>query len=106
MKKLFLILACIVVLVPGILSAQDTLSRKELRKQEANFLLQERPWTIEVPLWIPGYAGSFAYGDIDIEGEDGVNPEHPIEPPEGIGGILSRLFSDDWYLKFFFLTEN
>jgi hypothetical protein len=87
------------------MDAQDTLSRKEIRKQQANFLLQERPWTIEVPLWIPGYAGSFAYGDVDIEGEDGVDPEHPIEPPDGIGGIFSRLFSDDWYLKFFFLTK-
>jgi hypothetical protein len=87
------------------MNAQDTLSRKEIRKEQANFLLQDRPWTIEIPLWIPGYAGNFAYGDVDIEGEDGVDPEHPIEPPDGIGGIFSRLFSDDWYLNFFFMTR-
>lgn len=93
-------------MVPGKLGAQDTLTRKEIRKQQANFLLQNRPWTIEVPLWLPGYAGSFAYGDVNIEGEDGADPENPIEPPGGvIGEILSRLFSDDWYLKFFFLSR-
>jgi hypothetical protein len=92
-------------MLPGILSAQDTLSRKEIRKEQTNFLLQDRPWTIEIPLWIPGYAGSFAYGDVEIEGEDGVDPEQPIEPPDGLEGILSRLFSDDWYLKFFFISR-
>lgn len=102
MSKSFLFLSCIILIVPGIISAQDTLTRKEIRKQQANFLLPGRPWTIEVPLWIPGYAGSFAYGDINIEGEDGVDPEQPIEPP---GGILGRMFTNEWYLKFFFLSR-
>ena len=51
---------------------QDTLTKKEIRKQQRSFLLTNRSWTVEVPLWFPGYAGSFAHGDIDIEGEDGV----------------------------------
>jgi len=107
LSKSFLLIICFSIIALGILSAQDTLTKKEIRKQEANFLLSDRPWTIEVPLWIPGFAGSFAYGDIDIEGEDGVNPEFPIEPPPGgiVGEILSRLFTDEWYLKFFFLTR-
>jgi len=92
-------------MVPGIISAQDTLSRKEIKKVETNFLLPGRPWTIELPLWIPGYAGSFAYGDVSIEGEDGYDPVNPIEPPDGLGGILSRLFTDEWYLKFFFVSR-
>ncbi|MCK5699548.1 MAG: hypothetical protein KAI29_00280 [Cyclobacteriaceae bacterium] len=94
-------------MAPGIIGAQDTLTKKEIRIQEANYLLSDRPWTIEIPLWIPGFAGSFAYGDISIEGEDGVNPQLPIEPPPGgiIGEILSRVFTDEWYLKFFFLTK-
>ncbi len=98
-----MLLCSIILLVPGNMDAQDTLSRKEIRAQQANYLLKDRPWTIEVPLWIPGYAGSFAYGEIRIEGEDGYDPVNPIEPPGGIGGILSRLFTDDWYLKFFFI---
>ena len=107
MSKSFLIFICFSIIAPGILSAQDTLTKREIRIQEANYLLPGRPWTIEVPLWIPGYAGSFAYGDVSIEGEDGVDISNPLEPPPGgvIGKILSRLFTDEWYLKFFFLTR-
>lgn len=89
------------------ITAQDTLTKKEFRKQQKNFLLPGRPWTIEVPLWVPGFAGEFVYGDITLEGEDGVDPENPIEPPPGgsIGGVLSRLFTQNWYLKFLYLNK-
>ena len=102
-----MIVICFSIIAPGIIGAQDTLTKKEIRIQEANYLLPGRPWTIEIPLWIPGFAGTFAYGDVSIEGEDGVDPEQPVEPPPGgiIGEILSRLFTDEWYLKFFFLTR-
>lgn len=108
MGKSFLIIVCFVIFVPGIIGAQDTLTKKEIRIQQANYLLPGRPWTIEVPLWIPGFAGSFAYGDVSIEGEDGVDPQQPIEPPPGgiIGEILSRLFTEEWYLKFFYLNKT
>jgi len=94
-------------MAPGIIGAQDTLTKREIRIQQANFLLPGRPWSIEVPLWIPGFVGDFAYGDISIEGEDGVDIENPIQPPDGgiIGKIFSRLFTDDWYLKFFYLNK-
>ena len=86
--------------------SQDTLTKKQWRKQQKSFLLPGRPWTIEIPLWVPGFAGSFAYGDVDLEGEDGSDPENPIEPPGGdLGEIISRLFQTDWYLNFFFLTR-
>lgn len=97
---------CFSTILPGILNAQDILSKKEIRIQNANYFLKGKPWTIELPLWIPGFAGDFAYGEIEIEGEDGFDPTHPIEPPDGIlGGIFSRLFTDNWYLKFFYLTK-
>lgn len=109
MIKSFLLLSCLILIAPGILGAQDTHTRKEIKEQQANFLLPGSPWTFEVPLWIPGYAGSFAYGDISIEGEDGFDPGdpvQPIEPPDGvIGKIISRIFTDEWYLKFFFLSK-
>lgn len=106
MKKLLSIFICL-LLLPVLFYGQDTLTKKEIRKQKKNFLLQDRPWTIEVPLWIPGFAGSFAYGDINVEGEDGEEIENPIEPPPGFdfGDLFSRLFSTSWYLKFFFLTR-
>lgn len=104
MKKLLVIF---LFLIPILFQAQDTLSKREFRKQQKNFLLPGRPWTIEIPLWIPGFAGDFTYGDVTIEGEDGVDPENPIEPPPGgdFGKILSRLFTKNWYLKFFYLTK-
>ncbi|MEA3478027.1 MAG: hypothetical protein U9R60_07600 [Bacteroidota bacterium] len=43
----------------------------------------DRPWSIEIPLWIPGFRGDFAYGDIDLEGEDGTDPGDPENPPGG-----------------------
>ena len=95
-------------MIPGILGAQEDFSRKQVRKEAANYFYPEKPWTVEIPLWIPGYAGSFAFGDISLEGEDGVDPINPIEPPDGILGnikIFKRLFKDEWYLRFFFLSK-
>ena len=75
-----LILITIYLSVPAISIAQDSLTKKENRIQQSDFLLPDNPWTFEIPLWIPGFAGEFAYGDIEIEGEDGVIIENPIEP--------------------------
>jgi hypothetical protein len=107
MRTILVFVVCFTLTTSGVVKAQDTLSKKEIRLQGANYFLPGRPWTFEVPLWIPGFAGEFAHGDVEIEGEDGVDPEHPIEPPGGgaIGKIISRLFSDNWYLKFFYLTK-
>ena len=105
-KALILIIICLSL--PAMNSAQDTLTKKEIRKLGSDFLLPGKPWTVEIPLWIPGFTGEFAYGGIEIEGEDGVEIVNPIEPPppgEGIGGIFDRLFTTNWYLKFFYLTR-
>ncbi len=102
--KVFTIL--FLFLCAGLLG-QDTLTSKESNKQKKNFLLDDRHWTIEVPLWLPGFTGSFAYGDIEIEGEDGTDIQNPIEPPDrpAFGDLFSRIFTTDWYLKFVFLTR-
>lgn len=106
MKKYILLLVLLFLAMVST-NAQDTLTKKEYRKQQKNFLLSDKSWTLEVPLWIPGFAGEFVYGDVTLEGEDGVDPENPIEPPPGgsIGKILSRLFTQNWYLKYFYLTK-
>ncbi len=106
MKK-YILLFITVLLLASTAFAQDTLTKKQWRKQHKSFLLPGRPWTVEIPLWVPGFAGSFAYGDVDIEGEDGSDPgEPPTDPPGGdLGEIVSRLFQTDWYLNFFFLTR-
>lgn len=85
---------------------QVELSKKEVKKAKKNFLLNDRPWTIEIPLWIPGFAGEFSYGDIDIEGEDGVDPGDPGDPgDDNIPGFLDKIFTKEWYLKFFFINR-
>ena len=106
MKNYFLTLIFTFLFI-GFVFPQDTITKKEYRKQQRSFLLENRTWIAELPLWIPGYAGSFVYGDIDIEGEDGVNPEQPVEPPPGgvVGEIFSRLFTSEWYFKFFFISR-
>jgi hypothetical protein len=107
LSKLYYIILISLFTIPGILGAQDTLSKRETRKLEANFLVQDKHWTIEIPLWIPGYAGEFVYGDISVEGDEDWEPVNPIEPPPkwDFGKIFKRVFSDNWYLKFFFLTR-
>ena len=102
MKKilLFLVLACISVYA---LSAQDTIPpNKKKDKPEKSFLRNDRPWSIEIPIWIPGFGGDFVYGEIDLEGEDGTDPGDP-DPPDG--NIWSRLFTSSSYLKFFFIAR-
>lgn len=73
-----------------------------------NFGILDKDWVVELPIWIPGTTGSFAYGDVSIEGEDGSKPEYPpieqpIEPPEG--NMFSRLFNRESFLKFFYLGK-
>jgi hypothetical protein len=105
MNKVF-ILFIIILSSPAICCAQDSLTKKEIRIQESDFLVPGNPWIVEIPLWIPGFAGEFAYGDISIEGEDGIqNPIEPEPPGSGIGDIFSRLFTTNWYLKFFYLSK-
>jgi len=93
------------------LAAQDNIISPET-KSGKSFLEDNRYWSIEVPIWIPGFRGAFTYGDVSLEGEDGSNPgepANPIEPPEpgeppiGGGNIFTRLFRSSTYLKFFFV---
>jgi len=111
MKKILLLIS-LTFLYTVIIIAQDTTSIQ--KSDEETYLKNDWNWAIEIPIWIPGFRGDFAYGDVSLEGEDGEDigvPGHPIEPPppgeppdEG-GGILSRLFSSSKYLKFFYMGK-
>ena len=106
-NKILLILIVLFGLGPAF--AQDTTTIAP--KPPKSFLLRDRNWTVDIPIWIPGFRGNFTYGDVSLEGEDGVDPGepgHPIEPPDpgeppGGGNIISRLFTSSRYLKFFFM---
>ena len=99
-------------MISGSLFAQDSLTKKEAHKQQRNFLSYKRHWIVEIPLWVPGFAGSFSYGDIDIEGEDGEDPGDgdpgdPGNPPPGggLGDIFSRLFAKEFYVRYFYMGK-
>ena len=93
----------------GFLLLATVLQSQAIDSQFNNSLDNE--WSIELPIWIPGFRGYFSYGDVSLEGEDGgtIHPptiENPIEPGEGLGGnIFSRLFNKDSFLKFFYMTK-
>lgn len=85
--------------------SQDTKSEKK-PKLYHNFLENERKWNWEIPIWIPGFRGEFAYGDVSLEGEDVTTPvpEHPIEPPHPWDNF-KRLFHSDFFLNFVFMSR-
>jgi len=107
LKKFIIIFVSLFVLTATV-NAQDTLTKKEIRKQQKSFLIPGRPWSVEIPLWVPGFAGAFSYGDVDLEGEDGEDPGDPGDPGKpppggGLGDIISRLFSSEFYVRYFYM---
>ena len=52
--------------------------------------VRERPWTVSVPIWIPGYTGRFTVGGVEVGGE-----------PDG--DFWDRLFSSELGLDFYFV---
>lgn len=85
--------------------AQDSNTDTKI-KSKKSYLTDTGHWTIEIPIWVPGFRGEFAFGDVKIEGEDGTDPlpEHPIEPPE-FGDVFKRLFKSNFSLNYFFLSS-
>jgi len=95
------------------IAAQDT-TTTSIKDDEETYLKNGWNWAIEIPIWIPGFRGDFAYGDVSLEGEDGeeigipgnpIEPPPPGEPPDEGGGILSRLFNSSKFLKFFYMGK-
>lgn len=84
-RRYFLFLALLCVLMVQESWAQDSL-RAHPSKLDILHGSDERKWSLRVPLWVPGFTGSFAYGGIThlptndnpdiyerLEGEIGVN---------------------------------
>lgn len=94
----------LMLLIVSVCSAQNN-KDKVSKKKEKSYLTDNRKWTIELPLWVPGYRGDFVYGEVEIEGEDGTlpSPEHPIAKP-GFGDVFKRLFKTRFDLNYFFVT--
>ena len=75
----------------------------ESKNSAKGYLNNDYHWTIELPLWVPGYSSEYSYGDDDLDGEDGSDPEIPTQPIEkpDVGNLFSKLFSSNSYLKYF-----
>ena len=50
--------------------AQDA-ATSDVSKSQNDFLNSDQNWSVEIPIWIPGFRGQYAYGDIELKGEDG-----------------------------------
>ena len=100
MLQRILVLLCVTVLLSSAGEAQDSIPKKK-KRPEKNFLIDNRPFTYEIPLWIPGFRGEFAFGDINISGGDGEDPGDPGDPDDDEGVFLGKIFTPKFYLKFF-----
>jgi hypothetical protein len=82
-----------VFLLFSVLVFQASDSRAEISEtsSDVSFIETDRNWTITIPLWIPGYRGQFAIGDLEVGGES----------PGGLG--VGRLFASDVKINFFFM---
>lgn len=56
-------------LIFSIANAQKD-EKDDKRNKDFSYALKDQNWKIKVPLWVPGFKGSFAYGDITLEGKD------------------------------------
>jgi hypothetical protein len=62
-------------------------------KADAEAATQEdRNWSITIPVWVPGYRGEFAIGEIDVGGES-----------SGGSGFFDRFFDTKLKINFFFM---
>ncbi|MEN8248722.1 MAG: hypothetical protein ABFS32_07300 [Bacteroidota bacterium] len=70
---------------------------------ENTFLANNERWTLEIPLWVPGFRGNLAYGNITLDGESGNLPDFPGQLPDEDGNIFTRFFNGGKSLRFFFV---
>lgn len=84
-KRLSVFLLCSILALPALAAESSEASSSD------SVIDTNRHWTITVPLWIPGYRGQFAIGDIEVGGESSG------------GSGLGRLFASDVQLNFFYM---
>lgn len=82
---LFLGLCC------NTISAQDTIN-KDLRKEKLYDEIAQRKWRVKLPVWVPGFTGTFAYGGIGTLPEGG--GFSVVDRLEGEIGVTFYLIGD------------
>ncbi len=94
-RRLFIFLVSISI--GNMLYGQDSIA-KEISKLEFLNHIDQRNWRVKVPIWVPGFKGSFAYGGITTLPEDDL-PEDGggsgvIDHLQGELGVASYLMGD------------
>ena len=81
-------IACIFLFFCHVVSGQDqkNASKKidstRFKYSYPEYFFEEPSWRLGLPIWIPGFRGSFAYGDIGIDPGFGNTPPGPGDPDE------------------------
>ena len=69
-KRLFLLVLLISIALSNLSYGQDSLANKASKLEFLNDI-DQRKWHAKVPVWVPGFRGSFAYGGITQLPESG-----------------------------------
>lgn len=78
--------------VPG--TKKDSMA---FRNTYPRHIFKESKWSVSIPIWIPGFRGSFAYGDVDID------PGYGYEPPDFGPGLGGRLPESELSIAFYLI---
>ena len=62
-------------------------------------IFEESKWRLSLPVWVPGFRGSFAYGEVEID------PEYGIEPPDSRPGVDRKLRKSELSISFYLLGD-
>ncbi len=64
-----------------------------------DYIFQEPSWRLSLPIWVPGFRGSFAFGNITID------PDFEIEPPDSFNEENDRLRQSQLSVQFYLLLN-
>jgi len=93
-KRFFLLVLLISISLSNVSYGQDSLANKASKLDFLNDI-DQRKWHAKVPIWVPGFRGSFAYGGISQLPESGDNSI--IDRLNGELGVTFYLIGDISY---------
>ena len=64
-KSILLIIFLVCISLSGKVYAQDSLAVDETKLEFLDHL-DQRNWHVKLPIWVPGFRGSFAYGGLSL----------------------------------------
>ena len=90
--KCFYLFLFIIVASSGF--SQDSIPDAQTKIQEKYYVLSDRKWLVELPIWIPGFRGRFTFGEFNLESSDESSDREP------------KRISNELGLEFFFVGRT